>query len=109
MTRTTLSFRVLGTNRSILRLTAALAWQVAACSSSLPSTGTGSGSCADCAQEYACCQAIQAAAHTMYQCPTTESVCASLDDIDEQRSYIETCDGYLYDQAHTDGAPAVCK
>jgi hypothetical protein len=103
-------FRVLGTHRSILCLTAALAWQVAACSSSLPSTGTGAHSCADCAQAAACCQAVLAAmGNTTLQCSTSESICATLDDIDEQREYIGTCDGYLMEQASTDGAPTVCK
>jgi hypothetical protein len=107
---TTMSFRVLGTSRSILCLTAALVWQVAACSNNLPSTGTGSGSCADCAKAAACCQAVLLAmGNTTSQCSTSESICASLGDIDEQREYIGTCDGYLMDQARTDGAPAVCK
>jgi hypothetical protein len=106
---TAVSFRFL-TSRSILRLTAALAWQVAACSSSLPSTGTGAHSCSDCAQAAACCQAVLAAmGNTSSQCSTNESVCSSLDDINEQREYIGTCDGYLIDHASADGAPAVCK
>jgi hypothetical protein len=106
----TMPFRLLGTRRSILPLTVALAWQVAACSSTPPGTGTGTGSCADCAQEDACCQALlKATGNTTNQCSTTEAVCASIDDIEEQRCYIGVCDGLLMEQAMAAGHPAVCK
>lgn len=100
---------VFGASRWIFCLTAALA-SVVGCSSNLPSTGTGPHSCADCAQTAACCQAVLAAmGNTTSQCSTSETVCASLTDIDEQREYIATCDGILMGQASVDGAPAPCK
>ncbi len=43
------------------------------------------------------------------QCSTSETLCASIGDINEQREYIGTCDGYLIAQASVDGGPAVCK
>jgi hypothetical protein len=94
-------------------LATALSWLVAlvtGCSGGPAPTGSGPHSCADCAQALACCQAVLAAeGQAGYQCSTSDTVCASIGDIEQQREYIAGCDAYVMAHASGDAAPAACQ